>query len=249
MSQWLKANWKYLLAAVAGFVIVVLLYLRTRASSTASQVSFPANPISGFMSGAGAASTPSTPAGPAAATPPAGTFNPGASGITTWRGNTYRWIVTGPGQGLQDAAAFFSSQPGTLGRISDTIGRLGFFDTASTSDASGATFWILPMDLRGYQPGDLPHWQDLVYGGHTPFGAGLGQGGPGLVSQADVAGRLSTAALAAEAGSHRAALSDPRLSRRLGHDARQAVRESRRLFVESRGAAPTRRAGGTRWAR
>ncbi|HKW93311.1 MAG TPA: hypothetical protein VJX92_15560, partial [Methylomirabilota bacterium] len=192
MSAWLRGNWKYLLAAVGVFAVVIVLYLRSRSSGgAASQISFPA-PAAGADTGAGAA-----PAAPLATGTP-GTYLAGTSGLTTWQGNTYRWFVTAPNQGIQDAAAFFAQQRDTSGQLSDELGRLTFFNGNATSDAAGNTFWTLPLGLPGYKEGDLPKWQRLIYAGGIPAGAGVGVGGPGAIAN------LSAAGLRAQAASHRA---------------------------------------------
>lgn len=222
MTAWLRQNWKYLLAAVAGFVIVVLLYLRQRSSSSspAGVISFPPNPIS---DGAGSAAAPAAAPTAAPVTPALlGPLIPPDLSQWTWGGSGWfpRQENLPPGWAWGQTGAYWLGGGPAYGHFVWTGG--GWLPNPTNPPAD----WI-----------------------HGTAPAGTGVGGPGLIYQADVAGRLSTAALAAETGAHRAALANPRLSRRLSHDARQAARESRRVFVESRGAAPTRRQGGSRWAR
>src|SRR5215472_698805 len=217
MSAWLRQNWKILLALVAGFVIVILLYLRTRGSGTAGTISLPP-----------AASPP----GGGDGTPPDGSGTPPPA---SWQNILAKVIPRPPGYG--------SDTPGQPGS------GIPLFGDPNSTDLLTELPWNSVVQITGpavagrtvpgrgnlwvpVQQGAVKGWallEDILEQG--------GQGGPGL-DPALAAQNLGRAALSAQAASHRTALRSARLSRRLSHDAVQAAGESRRIFQESRGAAP-----------
>lgn len=242
MSAWLKQNWKVLLAVVGGLVIVILLYLRSRSSSGAGTISFPANPIAG---GGGAAPSDSS----------SSTSSSTPLSLSGWHfgfppaGAKYAWRLTPAGQ------AWFQKVTGSAW----TQGIMpGWLDPTSILPANWPAYAWEVVELApgtsytDYGLGEDPGTASSSSG--TPSGNGqvpaIGQGGPGAVYG------LQRAALAAQAASHRLALRSTRSSNRLALDARQAASESRRIYQESRGAAPVGGPGRflplsarTRWPR
>lgn len=223
MKAWLQGNWKTLLALGAGVVLVIVLYLRTRSSSSsgapASTISFPGNPDQ-----SGGAGSPL----PAAVS----TVTQQFQGIIGPKPDNYN------GPGVQ----YFSSAAPTS--------TIGYIPWNATFDITGPPVQGAPQ-LN--QPGGAASttWYPISFEGQTgwinqiaidsfkgtPLAALTGQGGPGLdVAQAGQ--NLSRTALALQAASHRASLRSGRTSQRLALDARQAAAEGRRMFQESRGAAP-----------
>ena len=122
------------------------------------------------------------------APPTGGGLRVGAGGTTVWGGHPYRWVVTGPGQGPQDAAQALNLG----GSISDQIGRLVYFTPSPQSDGQGATIWYVGL-TDGGQP--LPAWGSAPwpppYGGVVPAAAGqlVGMGG-GVLSTLPGAGHV-----------------------------------------------------------
>lgn len=219
MKAWLQQNWKLLAAAVGVFVLVILLYLwqRNRSSGAASTISFPGNPTSaGADTGAAAAVATAVQqaftghTGPA---PPG--FNP---------------LLTIP----------YFSDP------NNPSSQIGWVPTDTDITITGP-----PVQGRaqaafpGGPSGSI--WYPVSWGGQTGWlnqlvfesykGTPFGQGGPG---PQEIAGNLQQAAVAAQRRGHLAGLQSGRQARRWQHDATQAMRESRRIFSEARGAAPVR---------
>lgn len=247
MKAWLQRNWKTLLALAAGVVLVVVLYLRSRSSSSgASTISFPGNPVAG--TDAGTTPTPSdvtqavqqflgtirSPGG-------APTYDPGRKGIPLWSGigigNVLELVpwgaqvqildsAQGPPNPISGETTYYKVNWGGI------IGWISSFDLASFLGSPPAGFGSPPSSGSTSLPAPVSAPNPAAGSTATPT-ASLGLGGPGTVYP-----RLQSAALAAEGAAHRAALVDPRRAGRLARQARQAAAEGRRIFQESRGAAP-----------
>jgi len=85
--------------------------------------------------------------------PPASTSPPlPPNPFQVLKGNTYFTV----GGTEQQAAQAISAQFG--GNVSDVIGRLDFFDPNGPING----LYYYPLNVPGYQPGDLPRWQQLV---------------------------------------------------------------------------------------
>lgn len=253
MKAWLQQNWKSLLAAVAVFLVVVLLYLytRSRGSGAARTISFPGSSGSGSPGDGSSGPNPITQAEQAFAgiirSPGAvPNWDPQHTGIPFWTGigagNIMDYIpwgaqvqIIGTSQGPPDAASGTTTWYQVV--WGGVTGWINAFDLASFLGSPPAGFGAPGGPPSG--PPFLPPAQPvpLPVPGSTPPSSSTALGG-GPVSWSS---RLRTAAVNIEGRSHRTALANPRRARQLAHDARQAVTESRRVFVESRGMAPMRR--------
>lgn len=252
--SWIRQNWKLLLASVAGFVIVILLYLRTRSSAApAGSISFPGSAAAGD---AGAPPAPgSLPAaiqqflGTIRAPGAAPNYDPGRKGVPLWSGiglgsilQLIPWganvqildTAQGPPNPISGETTYYKVDFGGI------IGWISSFDLASFLGSPPAGFGQSPAPSA---PAPSPFFPAPAPASGTPTAnpvpitpfpsARLGVGGPGAAVV-----NLHRAALAAQAAAHSASLTSPRLSARLRHDALQAAREGQRVNVESRGAAP-----------
>lgn len=224
MTEWLRANWKPLLLAVGAGVLVILLYLwqRGRAQGQAAgTVTFPQATGASTADLAGAAAAPAA----AAAATTKGRIR---SKSGSW------WDVNKQPLGVP----LYSHPAGGAGTqllgyipydaVVDVLGTAtGIIDAANPAEPAGK-YQISWGGLTGYigQP-------DI-----SGFQTGVGAGGPDL---ARTAGNLQAAAVRAETRGHQLGPWSSRWGARWRHDAAQAAAESRRIFVESRGAAPVRR--------
>jgi len=216
VTAWLKQNWKLLLAVVAGSVIVILLYLRSRASGApASQITFPA-PTAGGSAGGDTGSNPA----PAAAVQTLLTATGAQTGLFADPSTTatVTWVPGG--------TKLVSAGPPVQGK----------FPFGATSGFWAQSNWWQPVLYQGqtlYVWAPFTLLDEATQAAQQALSSLTGVGGPGLIY-----GNLQRASLAAQAAAHRAALVDPRRSARIAQQGMQAAAESRRMFAVSRGAAP-----------
>lgn len=245
MNEWLKRNWKWLLAAVAGSLIVILLFMLRRGRGTASQISFPSNPILG-----GGDQGPPPPA-PGPAPPPTG-------GVQAWirplgalgPDITNAWDQVYGGIPVRDFPGSHSG--GQWGNIlqflqwGQAVNLLRSIQGADPLGGRNTTWWEfqLPDGEIGYiWSGDLQFRNPNVSssGSFSPVPIGLtqpfGAGGPAPADR-HAYSNLGLISLQAQRLYHLSAGRSPRQAAAALHQAAQASRERVRMLQPARGMAP-----------
>jgi hypothetical protein len=100
--------------------------------------------------------------------PTTGQFRPGASGSTVWNGNQYRWVVTGPSQGVPEAL----QQLGLNSSDPNVINRLTYFTPNPRTDQQGNTVWYMGLLDPNGRPLPTPSIWPPPYSGPPPPGMG-----------------------------------------------------------------------------